>query len=71
MSAPEYMQCVYEEKAQLVDRTEKLRGFLSTDTYHNMAKIDKQLLIAQLNVMESCRIVLEMRIQRFADTAVK
>ena len=64
-SYPAHVQRIYAEKAQLIDRTEKLRSFLCTDTYHNMAKIDKQLLCAQLNVMESYRIVLEMRIQRF------
>ena len=66
-SYPGYMQRIYAEKAQLIDRTVKLRNFLSTDIYHNMTKIDKQLLAAQLNIMESYRTVLEMRIQRFLE----
>ena len=70
-SYPAHMQRVYAEKAQLIDRAEKLRSFLSTDTYHSMAKIDKQLLAAQLKVMESYRTVLEMRIQRFLETQVE
>ena len=66
-SYPAYMQRVCAEKAQLIDRTEKLRNFLRTDAYHSMVKTDRQLLAAQLNIMESYRTVLEMRIQRFLE----
>lgn len=66
-SYPAHMQRVCAEKAQLIDRTEKLRNFLRTDAYHSMLKTDKQLLAAQLNIMESYRTVLEMRIQRFLE----
>lgn len=67
-SCPAHMQQVYTEKAQLIGRIQTLRSFLSTGTYRNMAKIDKQLLAAQLEVMESYRTVLEIRIQRFLET---
>ena len=67
-SYPAHMQRICAEKAQLIDRTEKLRNFLCTDVYHAMGKIDKQLLTTQLKIMESYRTVLEMRIQRFLET---
>lgn len=54
-----------QEKSDLDEKITKLVNFLPTELFINLDKLDRQLLTAQLAMMESYSKILGQRIDRF------
>lgn len=56
---------VCTEAAELGDRIEKLKVFLTTDKFDALEKMDRELLYQQYNAMLKYQLTLLQRITRF------
>lgn len=55
-----------KESAELADKREKLKAFVSTDEFEDLSYIEKHCLIEQLNGMEQYQSYLDWRINIYS-----
>lgn len=58
---------VIEEKAQLVDKLEKLRAFIRGDVFDGLPQVERSLLVEQEQHMSRYVFVLAQRIEAFTE----
>jgi len=61
----DYRQRVVEEKTELDDKIERLKVFMNTVGYKNLAILDRRCLYRQLRVMELYSDILDERTSAF------
>lgn len=58
-----FVERLKTEQADLIEKINKLKNFLSTDVFKNLTVDNRELLIIQLEIMEAYSRVLSRRIQ--------
>jgi hypothetical protein len=64
--APDFRQRVRNEKAELEERLDKLRGFIASDRFVSLGSEERERLNRQASVMVQYKIILEERIGAFS-----
>ena len=68
VAAPDHIQV---EVAELQDKASKLRTFIGSDAFKNVAHIQKRLLSMQLSTMHAYIGILELRLEDLEENNTK
>ena len=60
-----YQERVVVEQREIEEKSDKLRAFLDSPTFHDLSEIDQNLLLAQLMSMGAYTTILMLRINGF------